>query len=251
MRLLLFGQLPHAIGNAWVVIAAARMQRQVPDGLLDTILDAQHPEGWWTISFNAVRENDNAAIHATALLTIALAEARRAGLVPRRHRARTDAALRRAVAWLNRGPPEGSRWADYPNNGRRNEHLVFSAMATVAIRVAGGGQATNAANAFVRSLGTLPPAPEQFASGAYVSLANGGRFFDDYRHPTSPWIGAAAAMSYGQAPRGARLRLRGIIRQWLDADLSDENLLRQDWMTGETLFLRALAVRELTEGRPR
>ena len=39
--------------------------------------------------------------------------------------------------------------------------------------------------------------------------------------------------------------LRDLIRQWLDADLSDEKLLRQDWITGETLFLRSLAFRAL------
>ena len=76
--------IPHAIANAWVMIAAARLRRPAPDGLLETILAAQHPEGWWTISFNAVRSSENAAIHPTAILTIALAEARRAGIVPRR-----------------------------------------------------------------------------------------------------------------------------------------------------------------------
>ena len=55
MRLLLLGQHPASIGNAWVIIASARLRHPAPDGLLETILDAQHPEGWWTISFNAVR----------------------------------------------------------------------------------------------------------------------------------------------------------------------------------------------------
>lgn len=241
--------IPHAVGNAWVILAAARLRHAAPPRLFETILAAQHPEGWWTISFNAVRENENAAVHPTALLTIALAEARRAGIVPAPLRGRVDAALRRSVAWLNRGPQDGAAWSDYPNNDRRTENIVFSAMATVATRIAGGAQPGNAAAAFIRSVDALPPPPEQFASGAYIPLTNGGRFFDDYRHPTSPWVGAAAVMAYRQAEGGRRWALRGLIRQWLEADLSDEKLLRQDWTTGETLFLRALAFRALEAQR--
>ena len=73
-------------------------------------------------------------------------------------------------------------------------------------------------------------------------MTSGVRFFDDYRHPTSPWIGAAAVLSYRQADASQRRVLREIIRQWLEVNLSDEALLRQDWITAETLFLRALAL---------
>jgi hypothetical protein len=48
-------------------------------------------------------------------------------------------------------------------------------------------------------------------------------------------------MSYRQADPGQRRVLREIIRQWLQVNLSDEALLRADWTTAETLFLRALA----------
>lgn len=235
--------VPHAMANAWVILAAARLARPIPDRLLGTVLAGQHPEGWWTISLNAVRSNENGAVHPTALMTIALAEARRAGIVPAAQRGAVDAAIHRGVAWLNRGPAEGASWSDYPNNDRRTENLVFAAYATVATRVAGEVGDSHAADAFLRSAGTLPPATEQFASGAYVPLTTGGRFFDDYRHPAAPWIGAAAMMSYRQASAGQRRALRPLIRQWLAVDFGDENLLRQDWLTGETLFLRGLAFR--------
>jgi hypothetical protein len=241
--------VPHAVANAWVILAAARLRQPIPPRLLETVLAAQHPEGWWTISFNAVRTNENAAMHPTAMLAIALAEAKAAGIVPAPSRARVELALRRAVVWLNRGPQEGASWADYPNNDRRTENLVFAAYATVAAHVAGEGQPSNAASAFIRSARALPPATEQFASGAYIPLTTGGRFFDDYRHPTSPWIGAAAVIAYRQANGAERRALREIIRSWLDVNLGDQNLLRLDWITGETLFLRALAFREL-QARP-
>jgi TIR domain len=236
--------IPHSIANAWVILAAARLGRPIPARLLGTVLAAQHPEGWWMISLNAASANENAAIHPTALLTIALAEARRAGIVPATQRAAVDAAIRRATVWLNRGPPEGAHWSDYPNNDRRTENLVFAAYATVATRVAGADD-SQAAAAFLRSVQTLPATTEQFASGAYIPLTSGGRFFDDYRHPASPWIGAAAVMVYRGADLRRRWALSGLIGQWLDEDLGDENLLRQDWITGETLFLRWLAFRDL------
>jgi hypothetical protein len=241
--------IQHSIGNAWVIIAAARLRRPAPQRLVETILAAQHPEGWWAISFTAVRTDTNAAMHATAVLTLALAEARRANVIPAALRPRVDAALRRAIAWLNRGPPMGAQWTDYPNDDRRTENIVFAAMATVASRLAGGPANGHAAAAFVRSVRTLPPQTETFASGAYVDLqGDGERYFDDYRHPVSPWVGAAAVLAYASAAPADKARLRPIIRQWLAADLTDENLLRQDWITAETLFLRALALRELQGG---
>lgn len=242
--------VPHSIANAWVILAAARLRRPIPEGLLEAVLAAQHPEGWWMISLNAVRTIDNAAVHPTVLMTIALAEALRAGIVPGPRRAGVDAAVHRAVAWLNRGPAEGAAWSDYPNNDRRTENLVFAAYATVATRVAGESGDSHAADAFLRSASGLPPATEQFASGAYVPLTTGGRFFDDYRHPASPWIGAAAMMAYRQAGAGQRRVLRALIREWLAVDFGDENLLRQDWLTGETLFLRGLAFRTLRADFP-
>jgi hypothetical protein len=235
--------IPHSIANAWVILAAARLRRPIPPRLLETVLAAQHPEGWWMISLNAVRSSENAAVHPTALLTVALAESRRAGIVPAPLRGQVDTAIHRAVAWLNRGPAEGASWSDYPNNDRRTENLVFAAYASVATRVAGEAGDSHAADAFLRSARALPPATEQFASGAYVPLTTGGRFFDDYRHPAAPWIGAAAMMTYRQADAGQRRALRELIRQWLAVDFGDENLLRQDWLTGETLFLRGVAFR--------
>jgi hypothetical protein len=165
-------------------------------------------------------------------------------------RGQVNAAIHRAVAWLNRGPPEGASWSDYPNNERRTENLVFAAYATVATRVAGEEGDSHAADAFIRSARALPPATEQFASGAYIPLTTGGRFFDDYRHPAAPWIGAAAMMAYRQASGGQRRELRALIRQWLAVDFGDENLLRQDWLTGETLFLRGVAFRTLEADFP-
>jgi hypothetical protein len=126
---------------------------------------------------------------------------------------------------------------------------VFAAYATVATRLA-GERISHAAEAFIRSARSLPPATEQFSSGAYIPIVTGGRFFDDYRHPVTPWIGAAAAIAYAQAGASERRVLRDLIGQWLDTDLGEENLLRQDWLTGETLFLRSIALRELEADFP-
>ena len=241
--------IPHTIANAWVVMAAARLRRPIPAGLLETILAGQHPEGWWTISFNAVRAPENGAVHPTALLTIALAEARRAGIVPAAQRGQVDAALRRAVVWLNRGPENGANWSDYPANRRRTENLAFAAYAAVASHIATDGQPGNAAAAYLRSVSSLPPSTDKLPSGAYIPMTTGARFFDDYRHPTSPWIGAAAVVSYRQADGSQRRVLREIIRQWLAVNLNDETLLREDWLTAETLFLRALVFPELQRGQ--
>lgn len=240
-------EIPHSIGNGWVAIAASRFRRPAPARLIETILASQAPEGWWSISFNAVQQPANAAAHATSMLTIALAEARRAGVLPPGTEPRVDAALRRSAAWLNRGPELGADWSDYPNDERRAQHLVFAAMATVATHLAGDTGSRPSALAFIRSAAELPQPTDHFPSGAYVELSDGRRYIDNYRHPTSPWIGAAAVLAYPHASTMERRRLRRIVRDWLQINLSDERLLRHDWITGETLFLRELAFRELEQ----
>ena len=232
--------VPHAVGNAWVMIAFSRYRRPIPEPFVRTILASQSREGWWPISFSATRDPTNAATHATALVTIALVQARDAGTVPAALRPEIGQAIARAVTWLNRGPQNGAEWSDYPNNERRVENIVFSAMAAVASRLGGEGGG-RAASAFRRAATTLPEVTDSFPSNSYVELANGERFIDQYRHPTSPWIGAAAAMSYRGGTIGERRRLRGILRAWIASDVGHERLLRQDWMTGETLYLRSLA----------
>ena len=155
-------------------------------------------------------------------------------------RPRVDAAIGPRLGWLNRGPRRVPL-TDYPNDERRTESLVFAAMATVATASAGDVRSSHAAQAFVRSVRSLPAPTENSPSSAYVELANGQRFFDSYRHPLSPWIGAAAVLAHAGAAPVDKARLRPIIRQWLAVDFTDENLLRQDWIAAETLFLRALA----------
>ena len=241
--------IPHSIGNGWVVIASAQFRRPAPPRLMEAILASQHREGWWTISFNGVRDPANAATHATAMLTIALAEARRAGIVPTPLRTRLDAALRRATTWLGRGPETGADWSDYPNDERRTQSLVFAAMATVATELAGETEARPSVLAFIRSASELPEPTAHFPSGAYIELENRERFIDNYRHPASPWVGAAAVFAYRHGSMMERRALRAIIRDWLAVNLSDERLLRHDWIVGETLFLRQLAFRRLNAER--
>jgi len=237
--------IPQSVSNSWVVIASARLRRSPPEPLIEVLLGAQSPEGWWSITLDASPDRGNAAVHATALATIALAETRRGGLVPPPLRARVDDALRRAVAWLNQGPAEGAQWADYPHNERPTRNLAFAAMASVAARIAGGPADGGAARAFAAALTDLPGIADSVASGAYVARTSGERYFDDYRHPIAPWTGLAAALAYTGADSPTKRRLRPLIRRWLESDLSDPRLLNYDWMSGETLFLRALAMREL------
>jgi TIR domain len=240
---------PHAVGNAWVIIVFSKYRQPVPPKLLRTVIDSQSPEGWWPMSFAATRNGSNAATHATAMLTIALVEARDAGVVPAELRGGVDGAIARAVTWLNRGPEDGAAWSDYPTNERRVENIHFAAMATVASAM-GGEPDGRAARAFRRSVIALPALPDSFATNSYVELTDGSRFIDQYRHPASPWIGAAAVMSYPAGSLIERRTLRQIIRAWLESDIGDERLLRQDWMTGETLFLRDLAMPRLLADSP-
>lgn len=225
--------------------ASARLRRAPPEPLIEVLLHAQSPEGWWPITLDASPDRGNGAVHATALTAIALAEARRAGLVPPPLRARVDDALRRAAAWLNQGPADGALWADYPHNSQPTRNLAFAAMASVAARLAGGPADDGAGRAFAATVADLPGIVDTFASGAYVARTNGERYFDDYRHPAAPWTGLAAVLAYRDADRETKRRLRPLIRRWIESDLSDPRLPNYEWITAETLFLRALAMREI------
>jgi hypothetical protein len=237
--------IPHSIGNAWVVITAATFRRAPPTNLIPALLANQHRDGWWSISLAGAGDAANAATHATALVTIALAEARRAGIVAPELRPQVEDALRRAVAWLNRGPEDGAQWPDYPNDDRRTRHLVFAAMATVATHLGGDSGPRPPVAAFLRSAAALPDGTAHLPSKAIVELTGGESYTDSYRHPVSPWIGAAAMLAYRHGGMLERRRLRAIVRDWLAMDLSDRRLLQHDWIVAETLVLRRLALREL------
>ena len=236
--------ISHTVGNAWVVIASAAFGRPPPPGLVEALLSHQNREGWWSISLDGAGNPANAATHATALATIALAEARRSGILPPGLRGRVDDSLRRAAAWLGRGPEQGELWSDYPNNPARTQHIAFAAMATVATHLAGETGERASAAAFLRSARALPDPTTHFSSRATVVLPGGATHNDIYRHPVAGWIGAAAALAYPNGSAGEKAAMRRIVRDWLAVNLGDQRLLRHDWMTGETLYLRRLAFRE-------
>ena len=236
---------PLTVPNAWVVIASARLRRAPPEPLIEVLLNGQSPEGWWPVTLDATPDRTNAAMHATALSTIALAEARRAGIVPPPLRRRVDDALRRASGWLNQGPADGAQWADYPHNPQPTRNRAFAAMASVASRLAGGPADGAAARAFAAAVTELPGVADSFASGAYVARTNGERYFDDYRHPAGPWTGAAASLAWRDADIATKRRLRPLIRRWFEANLADPAMDNYGWIAAETLFLRAVAAREL------
>jgi hypothetical protein len=241
--------IPHSIGNAWVLITSATFRRPPPASLIPALLANQHRDGWWSISLSGAGDPASAATHATALVTIALAEARRSGIVPSELRPRLDDAVRSAVAWLNRGPDDGAQWPDYPGNGGRTRNLVFAAMATVATHLAGETGPRPPAAAFRRAAAGLPGPTAHLPSKAVIRLAGGESYTDSYRHPLSPWIGAAAMLAYRDASLLERHRLRRIVHHWLAMDLSDRRLLQHDWIVAETLVLRRLALRELDSAR--
>jgi hypothetical protein len=236
--------IAHTVGNAWVIITSAQFGRPAPPGLIEAMLSHQNREGWWSISLDGAGNPANAATHASALAAIALAEARRAGIVPPELRARVDDALRRAVAWLDRGPEQGALWSDYPNNPARPPNLVFAAMATVATHLAGETGVRGSAAAFLRSARALPDPTAHFSSRATVLLPGGATHSDNYRHPVAAWVGAAAALAYPNGSATEKAAMRRIVHGWLAVNLGDERLLRHDWMTGETLYLRRLAFRD-------
>jgi hypothetical protein len=237
------------VGNAWALLAASALGRPSPR-LIAAIVAAQTPDGWWPASLDAAPIEENTSMHATAMLAIALAEARRTNMIAAADRPRIDTALERARAWLDRGPSRGWLWSDFPRNDRRTQSEVFAAMALVAGRLAGAppGQA---ADAFLASADSLPPASEAFDAGVRVRLAGGAAYLDEDRYAVSPWIGAAAAFAYPRADAAQRRRLRSILDHWLAVDLNDPALARQDWIAAETIFLRRLAFRQLVEDRPR
>lgn len=241
--------VPDAAGNAWALLALARGGRPVPAAFVDAILWAQHEDGWWPSRYDAAAADENASLPATALTTIALAEARRGAALPVPARARVDAALARAAAWLDRGPPRGWLWSDFAANDRRTQSNVFAAMATIAGRLAGGPADGRAVQAFLASTDSLPPPSETFEAVVPIGLGGGGHATDDARYAVSPWIGAAAAFAYPEADATQRRRLRSILDHMLTIDLNDPALTRQDWITAETLVLRGIAFRQLAGAR--
>jgi len=247
-------KLPHSVASAWVIYSMAQYDQRALPAEIDAILDRQSRGGWWAM-FPSNGDERNASTSATAWTALALHHQLKKNLIASEQRARVEAAVKNAAAWLiGRANPGEARWLEYPPDQtfeRNNKYLGVSALVIHVLRAVTGSAQFDA-----RWLDQLPqevPSPlandqtkaQVFRSKTQITL-------DDVRHYPFPWMLITTIDAYGNGGVVQKARAAVWIEEALRKPLSPPALRNEHWTIAETLHaLRHVrSILEGTAGRP-
>lgn len=239
--------IPHTVTLAWVIISYAELGEKIPEPLIDTLLKAQSPSGWWSITLDATNEDANAATYATSLVSIALKYVTASSKTPKQLRSRTKAALNKSTGWLLSILANDWRLvADYPFNVRNHPHFVFWAMIAASVEPE---DRANVVQALVPPLPDVPDPTGHFPSDAFVRSRAGNTYIDRYRHVPIAWHALGLARVFASASFSLKVGIRQAIEENLAKKINVPHLRRQEWMLAETVFARRMLLRSSKKAR--
>jgi hypothetical protein len=243
-------KLPHSMATAWVMAALAHYGQQATPAEIDAILDRQGRNGWWAM-FPATSDERNASTSATAWTALGLHYLLQKNLIPPDQRARVEASVKNAHAWLiGRVIPDEARWTEYPPDQtfeRASEYLAVSALVIHALRTVGG--ATQFDTQWLEQLpqGVPTPIQSEMAKG-YVFRSKTQFTLDDVRHYRYPWMLLATVGAYANGSPVQRARATLWVEEAFRRPLRPADLHNEHWTIAETLYaLRR--VRAILEAR--
>jgi AAA ATPase domain len=231
-------KLPHSMASAWVIYSLAQYDQRASPGEIDAILDRQARNGWWAM-FPATGDERNASTSATAWTTLALHHQSKKNLISPEQRARVEAAIKNASAWLiGRALPDEARWTEYPPDQifeRGYEYLAVSALVIHVLRtVAGSAQFDSL---WLDQLPQAVPSPLQseMAKG-YVFRSKTQFTLDDVRHYRFPWMLTTTVDAYANGTAVQKARAALWIEEAFRKPLTPSDMHNEHWTIAETLF---------------
>ena len=193
----------HLGATAWVIYCYAMCHEAVPVDTLEFVLSQQGKDGWWPMVAFASDSETNASTYATAWIVLALSEQLKDNLVSSIMRNETDRAIRLATGWLEKTETTVSAGClDYPyaqpgsrvdlDGETRNKItmsvsglLLFCLGSETDMRLSRMSQHREWLNRIPRN---LPLPNESGDSNYWLTLADGERLPDHFRHYVFPWV---------------------------------------------------------------
>jgi hypothetical protein len=236
-----YDRIPHTITIDWVLLSYGALNERPPLALILTLLNAQDERGWWSVALDATADDANGSTHATVLSVLALQELKDKDLIDGEARIAASAAISRGQSWLSGNLRGGWEEAsDYPDSERRNRERSFGAMSAAALVGSQLGSGFEAAPDTRAS-----PAPNMsISSDAFVRRRDGSVYIDRYRHIPFAWMPAGLVASYDTADFSDRIEIRRSLATALSHDISDPEVVREEWMVAEIVFAQALILRD-------
>lgn len=242
-------KLPHSMASAWVIHSLAQYGQRASPAEIDAILNRQGRTGWWAM-FPSTGDERNASTSATARTALALHYQLKKNLIALEQRARVEAAVKNAAAWLiGRATPDEARWLEYPPDQtfeRNHEYLAVSALVIHVLRAVAGSQQFDAL--WLDRLPQAVPSPlDSEQAKGYVFRSKTQFTLDDVRHYRFPWMLTTTIDAYANG--GVAQKARGAlwIEEALRRPLSPADLRNEHWTIAETL-LALRHVRSVLEG---
>jgi hypothetical protein len=189
----------HTGATAWVLYTQAALGRPADPASLESLIDAQSPQGWWPMYFSLRSDPSYASTYASAWALMAIDAQSR--FAPPALRPRLIAARARAVDWLLSAEDAHGRWKDYPANPAGVELDGVSAVALVALNQSPADP--RVARVDRAWLNDLPIYPGSIEGVERSNIALGASWkWDRTTYVVAPWIALSADLAL---PRGTRL----------------------------------------------
>jgi hypothetical protein len=232
-------KMPHTVASSWVLYSLARYQIQPGHPPVSWLLDAQKPEGWWTM-FPETDDKKNASTSATAWAVLALDELNERGLLSPDEQTLAAQAILRGTAWLKKTRLKGkARWKEYPEGQEvDDDYAAVSALVLHALRKTDANNWNTSLDAeWLRALPDNTPGLFDYdQSKGLVTLQGNYLTIDEVRHYRLPWELRATTDAYNNSSilgkSAAHLWINGILRK----PISTEELRDRDWVAAEILI---------------
>lgn len=229
----------HAVAAAWALLAYMRAGKAPPIVVIHSLLAAQTPLGWWSVTLDATIEEHNASVYATSFISYVLRRLAKDADIDSATRSRMRDSYKRAIAWLaNQVPSEKGAWVDYPRSNRATPNLMFGAMILVAMQGEVDPYVMRAASRrLLRDFVALPGEATYFQSDNWNTLEGQRLLIDKYRHIPRTWLGLGLTVAYPHVDLERRAKILRALSDLLLTDFDSEAFRRQEWVLAEQVFL--------------
>jgi len=223
--------------TAWVIFTLAEVNIPATTNEIAFLVNAQQPEGWWSV-FSIEKGNPQyASSYGTAWAVLALHNQLSKKLISGDDARLASEAVSKGASWLitKRGPM--ARWKDYPQDPTGKISESISGLVLYALHAASPSMLRNIDQDWLDNLPPAPPAGAYEDDYYWINGTDKGRQLDAIKQIKLPWMLIATASAYQSGSIFQRARAL----TWLKSALQQESVLTADtqpanWWRAELLY---------------